>query len=415
MRRTAALVAATALTLVAPAARTAAASPDATAQIRALLARRAAAVTSGDMRAFDATMALAPAAFRAREDTWFLRMRALPIASYSLAPSARSWSDLAPALRARPRADEVHVVDAEQRIAFTGFDPCPSDDDVFLTIVRSGSRWSIVSDTDLDDLGLLSERNVWDLGAVRVVRTSADVTVITRGPASVARRVGSATSDGIAYVRQHWPLSWPGRALVVIPASSAELSRVLRATFDLGPFVAFTVSTVERETDGSFSLVGSRVYVQPSTFFATGGAYEADTLSHELTHLATRGVTGIWVPAWLDEGVAQSYGQRTKGSLTLLASAVRAHRTALPEDWQFTIGSHDEIHLAYEESLSFVEYLRARFGSAAGARFYRAAGAQSPVSFGTRRYHLDLAARATFGRTFASLQDGWIARLEREY
>ena len=47
--------------------------------VQQLLEKRARGVMAGDRAAFDATMSLAPRAFRAAKDTWFSRMRALPL------------------------------------------------------------------------------------------------------------------------------------------------------------------------------------------------------------------------------------------------------------------------------------------------------------------------------------------------
>jgi hypothetical protein len=393
------------------AARARAAADDWRAQVGQMLARRAAAVIGGDRAAFDATMAAAPSAFKARELRWFDGVRALELRSYELILPDDTWSDLARGVRAAPPgADEVHVVVAVQRLAVKDFDDAPTYNERYLTVVRRARTWSIAGDDDVGDLGLLSVRDLWDFGATRAVR-DGNVLVLTRDDLATARKIAAATKQGIAYVRARWPYAWPARALVMIPKTSAELTRILRATFDLGPFVAFTTSDVERTADGGFKLLGHRVFVQPSTFFGTPASYQRDTLSHELTHLATRAVAGPWQPAWLDEGVAQVYGERSNGTDAQLRAAARAGTVDLPEDWQFSIGSRASIHLSYEEARSFVTYLNATFGATAGARLYRAVGAESVVAPGTGGYHLDRAARRTFGRSFDSLRRAWIARV----
>src|SRR5256885_149247 len=64
------------------------------AAVQQLLQQRARAVTTGDKGAFDATMSFAPDAFRATKDTWFSRMRALPIGSYTLSFDLNGYQDL---------------------------------------------------------------------------------------------------------------------------------------------------------------------------------------------------------------------------------------------------------------------------------------------------------------------------------
>lgn len=379
-----------------------------------LLDTRASAVVQGNQRAFDGTMSFAPRAFRAAKDTWFARMRALPIGTYALSFDPDGYGDLAPALREQPAADEVHVVTVLERIGFRNYDATPSSDDLYLTVIRRGSTWSIVADDALDALGFLSSRNVWDFGSVGQIARGG-VLVLYQGQRSVAERILSSTLRAIAYDNTHWPLMWRHTVVVVIPRTTAELSRILQTTFDLGPFVAFSSSSLSRPS-GQYRLTGHRVYVQPGTFFGTPVAYQDDTLSHELLHVATRQDAGEFTPSWFDEGVAQDYGQRSLPALGDLRARIAAGTFSgrLPDDFDFSIGSDTDIHLSYEEASSFVEYLISRFGPKAGATFYRALGKESPVSFGTARYHLDHAARAAFGVGFDSLEQGWARSVQRE-
>ena len=282
----------------------AAAAPTANAQasdwrgaVAALLERRAGAVMSNDRAAFDSTMRLASSSFKAGKDTWFARVQNLRPGSYRLEYDATSFADLAPALATKQKADEVHVVAVTQRFALRGWDREPTADGLLFTVIRNGSTWSIASDSDLDDLGLLSSRDAWDFGDVTsVVRDG--VRVISHGdaraPAIAAATKASATRD-----HRTWPLTWNEPLIVAIPSQRAELQRIIGVTFDLGPFVAFTVSSLDR-TGARYHLTGSRVYVQPQNFFRDSPAYRNDTLGHELIHLATRGVGGLFNPTWLD-------------------------------------------------------------------------------------------------------------------
>ncbi len=379
-----------------------------------LLQRRARAVTTGDRAAFDATMSLAPASFRSSKDAWFARMRALPIGSYSLSFDPNGYQDLASALPSRPVGDEVHVATVLEQIGFKPYDESPSSEDLYLTVVRRGSAWSIVSDSDLESIGLLSFRNVWDFAPVGQV-ARAGVLVLYQGDRATAQRILAATIAAIAYDENHWPLQWPRRIVVIIPTSTSELSRILQTTFDLGPFVAFTASSSSRPS-GKYRLTGNRVYVQPGTFFTTPAAFQQDTLSHELLHVATRDYAGAFTPSWMDEGDAQDYGQRQQPALIQVRARV-ANRTftgLLPEDFEFALGTDADINNSYEEASSFVLYLISRFGKNAGANLYRALGMESPVSFGTARYHLDHAFRAAFGVGFDALERAWAQNIRKE-
>ena len=391
------------------------ASADWRAAVQQLIQQRARAVMNGDKRAFDATMSFAPAAFRASRDTWFSRIRALPLGSYTLSFDPNGYQDLVAALSTRPAGDEVHVATVLEQIALKPYDATPSSEDLYLTVVRRAGTWSIVSDSDLESIGLLSFRNVWDFAPVGQLARDG-VLVLYQGDRPTAQRILTATIAAIAYDNTHWPLRWPGRIVMIIPRSTSELSRILQTTFDLGPFVAFTASS-ESRPNGKYRLTGNRVYVQPGTFFSTPVAYQQDTLSHELLHVATRGYAGDFTPSWMDEGDARDYGQRSQPALVDVRARV-ANRTftgQLPEDFEFSLGSDDDIHTSYEEASSFVLYLISRFGKNAGANLYRALGNESPVSFGTARYHLDHACRVAFGVGFADLERAWAQKIHKEF
>ena len=385
------------------------------AAVQQLIQQRARAVMNGDKRAFDATMSFAPAAFRASRDTWFSRIRALPLGSYTLSFDPNGYQDLVAALSTRPAGDEVHVATVLEQIALKPYDATPSSEDLYLTVVRRAGTWSIVSDSDLESIGLLSFRNVWDFAPVGQLARDG-VLVLYQGDRPTAQRILTATIAAIAYDNTHWPLRWPGRIVMIIPRSTSELSRILQTTFDLGPFVAFTASS-ESRPNGKYRLTGNRVYVQPGTFFSTPVAYQQDTLSHELLHVATRGYAGDFTPSWMDEGDAQDYGQRSQPALVDVRARVvnRTFTGQLPEDFEFSLGSDDEIHTSYEEASSFVLYLISRFGKNAGANLYGALGNESPVSFGTARYHLDHACRVAFGVGFADLERAWAQKIHKEF
>lgn len=382
--------------------------------VAALLARRARAVEAGDERAFAATMAGAPAAFVERSRDWLRRLRALGLASYDLRLEPDGFGDLATALHASPQADEVHVVEVVQRTALRGYDAAPATETLFLTVARGGGEWAVVADDDLDDVGLESARNLWDFGAVRRLERGGAMVVFHPGRDPAANRLLRETLAGVGAVREAWPYRWDGRVLVMVPGTIPELERIFQSTFDLGPFVAFTSSSVERE--GGWLLTGHRVFVQPDTFFDYPEATRRVFLDHELLHHATRAASGPFVPSWLDEGVAQLYGEQTAAT-TQVAARARAGRFdgRLPEDWEFTAGPRPDIHVAYDESLSFVAYLAGRFGRNAPARLYRTLGAVPSDALGTGRYHLDRAARRLFRATLATLELDWAADVRSRF
>lgn len=360
-------------------------------------------------------MRFAPKAFRLRTLEAMRRVYGLGLVSYKLELSDDGYLDLVDGLRARPKGDEVHVVEAIERLRLRGIDAVASSDAIVFTVVRRGRTWSVVADDGLSDLGVLPARAMWDFGAITRIR-SAGVSVLTHGRASVARRLQSSVLEARRRVNERWPYRWPQQVAVVLPRSPSELGAILQTSFDLSPFVAFATSSVDR-AEGAFVLGAHRVYVQPETFFSNSRAYQDDTLSHELLHLATRPHAGAFTPAWLDEAVAQNYGERRLPRTPILASRARSGRFdgRLPREHEFIIGTRDSIHLAYEESSDFVAYLQRRFGTNAGARLYRAMGRERPDRAGNATYHLDHATRAAFKVGFSALQRAWARDVRRRF
>ena len=62
-----------------------------------------------------------------------------------------------------------------------------------------------------------------------------------------------------------------------------------------------------------------------------------------------------------------------------------------------------------------VPQMMSRFGKNAGANLYKALGNESPVSFGTARYHLDHACSAAFGFGFDALERAWAQKIRKEF
>lgn len=385
------------------------------ASVAALLAERSRAVRAGDRSAFAATQTFGSDAFKRARSRWFDRLRTLPLSAYDLTLDDDTYEDLIVGASSSVEADEQHLVTVRERIAFGRSDTAPTDEPLFLTVARRGSTWSVVGDSGVAGLGLASVRNIWDFGSVRTAN-SGRVLVITRGSRSQASRIARETSAAVRRVRSAWPLSWDGRVVLVIPATAKELSSILRVTFDLGPFVAFASASVHRE-DGGWSLVGNRVYVQPATYFGTSTTFQQDTLGHELLHVATRKDSGPYVPSWLEEGVAQIFGERAPPPVPEFALRVRrgSWDGHVPTESDFTSRSTSDIQAAYQASADIVRYMRQRFGRAAVGRFYRRLGDARPDDIGTRAYHLDVASRTAFDRSFRSLERAWATEARRRF
>ena len=386
-------------------------------EVREMLGRRAEAVLSGDERTFLATMRAASTAFRRDRQTWFRRIRALPIGVYRLDFVEDEYGELTRAVdRERYSGREVHVIQVKQRIGFRGYDVRPSAEELFLTVVKGSLGWSVVADDDLESLALQSTRELWDFGAVSTLASDGIMIVFHPAQRSAAAGILQIAKTARARVKQLWPLPWrEDRVIIMIPSTVGELARILQTTFDLSTFVAFAAASVDRSD--SWKLSGSRIFLHWPNFRRQGAASQRTILQHEFLHRASFEVSGPNVTAFMDEGIAQYYGEALYSPPTPeLRQRVRAGRfdRHLIRDFVFTIGPPADIYLSYEEAVDFVAYVGERFGRNAGARLFRALGTENAVAPGTWRYHLDRACRSVLKVPFATLERDWARKVVRE-
>ncbi|MHB8512487.1 MAG: hypothetical protein ACYDCC_09925 [Actinomycetota bacterium] len=371
-----------------------------------LLKRRSDAISSFDSATFEQTMELAPAEYKDRERTWLRRLRALPLRRYDLLRIDDEYGDLA-----RPKDkqgfDEVHVLQTKERISLSGYDAFPTNEDVFLTIARKGSVWSVIGDESVEDLGLLSMRNLWDFGDIETQASDGVLVVFHPSESSAIPTIMNQVKLARARVQSAWPYGLHLGIVVMVPTTVPELTRILQTTFDLSGFVAFTVSSVNRDT--GFHLVGNRIYLHWPNFRQYPGSFQTQLLAHELTHLATRDMGGPYHTPMIDEGVAQFYGEgggHVHGEIAARIASNSFSQYLVP-NWSFYAGPDSDIRLAYEEAASFMKFLASRFGNDAGARVYKQLAAIDPVSPGTWRYHLDTVLEALFHEGYASIEHDW--------
>lgn len=392
--------------LPAPAATTTPAQADATAAIEAMLEQRAAALAKGDKAAFDATMEGAAPAFRQRESDGFTRLRSLPVASVALTIDDGEFGDLARDADRIAGFDETRILQVKEQIALRGYDTHPENEEVFLTVVRKGARWTVYDDEGVEGLGLRSMRHLWDFGPVETRVSDGIMVVFHASERAAAGPVLDIAKRARAAARKGWPMPWSDPIVIMIPSTLAEIERILQTTFDLSQFVAFAASSVDRT--GGYRLTGHRIFLHWPNLKKYSASFQQNVLAHEFVHLATRHIAGTYTTAIFDEGVAQVYGEGG-GDTTLIRRRVRAKTLpgSLVPDWYFTAGPRDDIFLAYEEAASFIAYLNGRFGRDAGARAYKALGTIDAIGPGTWRYHLDRVTVALFGQSYPALERAW--------
>lgn len=402
------LVVSMAATFVPPAAR----AQDRADAVQALLDRRAAAVRDRDRDAFLATISpLAPDDFRARQAAAFDHLGAVPVASYSLTARWDVYGDLARPRdeKRHARADDVAIPVTQERLKIRGYDASPAVEDLYLTFLLHEGEWGIAADDDLEGLALLSARRIWEFGPVQ---TSANEHfILLRHPGrSAPPDTLALAEEALGVVDEHWGGKWTGKVPIVVPSDEAELQRMLQITVDLSDFVAFAYSNVDDRRDVHFS--GTRILLNPE---AIGGRSRSSTfgvLAHELAHAAALRRSGPFMPLWVEEGLAEQVRHRgDAGALSFLRSRAAELDDRLPTDVEFQFGDSDDILLAYQEAYSAVRFFVDRYGLGTFRRFYARLGSARDT-FGTQRYHLNRALRATAGTSLRKFERAWAGSID---
>lgn len=154
------------------------------------------------------------------------------------------------------------------------------------------------------------------------------------------------------------PLGRPGVRIIVAP-NPAEFVRIVRQLSRGGPppdralavalpgrnLIVIKASSLEAFTDNSLLI----------------------TVRHELVHLALGEIprrANVRVPRWFDEGVAELVaGRRLKWrQKSDLRAAARSGRLPPLRDLSGRFPAHEDRSAAYQQSLSFIQYLTGRFG-----------------------------------------------------
>lgn len=352
--------------------------------VRTLLDARAAAVLHRDKQAFLAGIDPDSPAFRAAQSRLFDNLAQVPLGvwRYQLDPT-REEPLAGLTSTARYGSAPVWMPQLELRYSLAGFDQRETGQQQYLTFVQRSGRWYIASDSDLAAAGEDTARNLWDFGPVVVVRTAH--TLVLGHPSELATMatIPPVTDAAVPRITAVWGADWPQQVVVLVPSTQTELSRILANGSDLSRIAAVATADLAG-TKGKPS--GERVIVNPPNYRTLGAVGRRIVLTHEMTHVASRAVTGSATPTWLAEGFADYVGYLGTGvpvreAATELGRDVRAGRmpTTLPGDGDFD-GTNPEIAQAYEQAWLACRLIAARIGQAGLVRFYRQVGgsARSP-------------------------------------
>jgi hypothetical protein len=369
--------------------------------VRQVLAERDDALERGDRAAFlDTVDPLATEEFKVRQGHMFDGLRSLPLESYSLELRTDEAADLGAGLAAKyPSAEAVFLPPVEAHYRLTGVDTVDAVDGYYFTFLLREGRWRIVSDRDLEDVGLPSARNLWDYGPVNQQRTEHFTILHDPADRKRAEALASLCEQGYARLTSAFGRAVPAQIVVVLPHSLDQLREILQATFDLSNFVAFASASVDRDDD--WQSTAPRVYVQDTNLSRSRRDFQLQTFHHEFIHVAAFPLAGPFVPSWIHEGVADwmASGEEKPAD-------VEGSDGILPEDWEFTTGGGENIIRAYDESTSAMAYLAARKGRTAPLDLLVRVG-EVRAAPGTSRYRVDQALRAVYGAGLDQFQKDW--------
>ena len=343
------------------------------AAVTGLLDQRAQAVLAGDDDAFLATVDPAAADFAADQRRLIRRLGDVPLATWSYRVVGEGPGLAADRAAALPDGSAIVRVRLTYRLEGTVTD---TDREHYLTVVRRGGRWLLAGDTDASSSSFDTQRDVWDLGPVRVMRGERSVVIgDTRGADRQAmRRLAGEADSAVEAVDRVWDSDWSRRPVIVVPASQKDMASLIGSDGEgLAQIAAVTTGAFE---DGLSR--GDRVVINPGAFGTLGALGRQVVLSHEMTHVATRATGVTPVPIWFSEGFADyvAYDSTSVPTQIVASDVLDEVRDGkgpqrLPESADFDAGAGD-IASAYEGAWLACRMIAQRYGERRLVRLYAA-------------------------------------------
>lgn len=347
--------------------------------VRSLLVRRGQAILARDRDAFLATIAPGAERFRARQARLFDNLAKLPLDvwRYEIAPGGGS-------LPVPDRLDrygtEAWIPRLVLRYRLRGFDAATVSRTTYLGFVRHPSRGWIIGGEGAHD-GYRGDREIWQLGPLKVVRRSDALVVGVETPRSELARIADGIGRAEPVVSGVWGTDWPRRAVVFVARTHKEASVVAADHQDLSQIAA--LATVATGPDGVPPPgAGDRIVIDYKNFRRLGDLGRQVVLTHELTHLASRGSTTSRMPLWLVEGFADYVAYRSvdisvRSAASDLRIEVQAGRVpgSLPSRSDFAADA-EELSEAYAEAWLAGKFIADRYGQDRLVRLYRFMGQQ---------------------------------------
>lgn len=379
-----------------------------------LLQRRAAAVLRRDRAGFLATVDPRASGFRSRQAVLFSRLAALrPRAwSYHVQDQGRAL----PAARRAALGGPAYVL--RVTLAYRLVDDTRDvEREQHLTLVRRGGGWLLAADTDG-----ATQRDLWDLGPVRVVRGARSVVIGATPPPADLKTIAGEADAAARQVDRVWGERWPRTVVVLVPRTLSQMATILGRKTSAGLDQVAAMTSGELRSGGppvtTPGGVADRVVLNPVAFADFTELGRRVVLTHEVTHVATRASFLVAPALWVEEGFADYVAYLGSGLSNAaiagdLLSQVRAGRLPahLPDAADFD-PSRRQIAPAYAGSWLAMKLIATDGGTRQVVAFYRAVTGYAPPSgHVTSQDAVEAAAQEVLGESLAQFEGRWRAYL----
>jgi len=355
------------------------------AAVSALFAARAAALRSGDLSAWKATVDPTRPALAKSQTMLFTNLRQLPLSRYSWGfdtTTQISGVPLPDSVKATlGAADEEYCPGMVVTYQLRGFDPQPVKDPYVPLVVRRGSHWYVAGDRTRAATFDESYDEPWTAGPIKVSVTRHAVVVVSTRDASRLSALDTEADDAVAVVESLWPSGWNHNVVLFASRDRDVFSSFVGRNGTTPDFSALStaVGAFGRSRPESLRVVLNTAEVAP------GSSFLPVLLRHEFTHVAQWNTHAPGTPLWAIEGIAEytSYLHhltlaRVASHLVALAKANR-WPSHMPASVTF-YGPDPGQTYHYDMAWLAWEYMSERYGESTVKRVYaRLSSIQAPM------------------------------------
>lgn len=381
--------------------------------VRELLDLRARAVLQHDRSAFLDSVTPKQSVFRSRQAMLYDNLRSVPLSVWSYQVHSADELTLS-GTRFAHYGGPVWGAKVALHYAFAGIDSVDTSRLQYLTFIESNGHWYIAADDDFASVGQPSWRGLWDYGPVLVASGEHCLVLAHPHYASQLASFAAAVDAAIPRVSAIWDTGWDQRVAVLIPDTQQEMNALVGGQLDLAHIAA--VATADYTDTADHVARGQRVVINPANLASLGSVGRDVVLRHELTHVATRAVTGPATPVWLKEGFADFVGYVDAGVSTRVAARELEGGiqrgtvpSTLPADGEFA-GGNPRLSQIYEEAWLACRLIADQAGTQGLVRFYRLVGEQG----GDPTAAVTAALRSVLGISYDTFLVRWRAELVAE-